>query len=66
MQITVNGQKHEFDMPLNLAALVEELKLNLKQVAIEHNREIVPRSRFDQVALNEGDQVEIVHFIGGG
>lgn len=65
MQIKVNGETHQV-MASNVAALAEELKLNPRQVAIERNREIVPRSRYGEVAINEGDEIEIVRFIGGG
>ena len=66
MQIKVNGEALEFDAPINVLALAEHLHLNPRQVAVERNREIVPRSRYSEVGLNEGDEIEIVHFIGGG
>jgi thiamine biosynthesis protein ThiS len=66
MQIKVNGENREFESPLNVLALAELLQLNPKQVAVERNCEIVPRSRYAEVALADGDQIEIVHFIGGG
>ena len=66
MNIKVNGQIRQFESPLSVALLAECLKLNPKQVAIERNREIVPRSTYAQVAVNEGDEIEIVAFIGGG
>ena len=66
MQIKVNGEAREFSAPMNVLALAELLKLNPKQVAIERNREIVPRSLYGDVALGDGDEIEIVQFIGGG
>lgn len=66
MNIKVNGQTREFPSPLSVALLAEQLKLNPRQVAIERNREIVPRSTYAQVDLNDGDEIEIVAFIGGG
>jgi sulfur carrier protein len=64
--IRVNGERREFDAPLNCAELVARLELAGKRVAIERNGEIVPRSRFpDQVILN-GDRLEIVVAVGGG
>jgi len=66
MQIKVNGETHAFDAPLTVAMLAEHLRLNPKQVAVERNLEIVQRSRYSEVMLNEGDAVEIVRFIGGG
>lgn len=66
MQIKVNGEALDFDAPLNVAMLAEHLQLNPKQVAVERNREIVPRSAYGEVELSPGDEIEIVHFIGGG
>lgn len=65
MQIKVNGEIREF-AATNVAGMVEELKLNIRQLAIERNREIVPRSTYGDVTLMDGDEIEIVHFIGGG
>ena len=47
-------------------ALAESLNLNPRQVAIERNRQIVPKSTYGEVTLNDGDEIEIVRFIGGG
>jgi thiamine biosynthesis protein ThiS len=66
MNIKVNGQIHQFESPLSVALLAEQLKLNPKQVAIERNRQIVPKSTYGEVALCDGDEIEIVAFIGGG
>jgi len=65
MKITLNGQNHE-TQATTIAALVAELSLNTRQVAIERNHEIVPRSSYDAVALCDGDVIEVVAFIGGG
>ena len=65
MNIKLNGKPFE-SAAATLLALTETLGLNPKQVAIEHNREIVPRSNYGQTALTPGDEIEIVHFIGGG
>ncbi len=66
MQIKVNGEMKTLQVPMNVAALVEQFGLNTKQVAIERNRQIVPRSRWNEEAVAEGDEIEIVKFIGGG
>lgn len=65
MNIQLNG-KNTPVQAANVAALVEELKLNPRQVAIERNREIVPRSAYAGTALSEGDVIEVVAFVGGG
>ena len=66
MQITLNGKPHNLEKPINILELSVVLRLEPTQVAIERNREIIPRSLYNDVFLNEGDEVEIVSFIGGG
>ncbi len=66
MRLSVNGEEREFDGPAALSCLVARLGLDCRKVAIERNLEIVPRSAYAATALAEGDQIEIVHFIGGG
>ncbi len=65
MQLLVNGQARELQAR-TVAAMVGELGLDTRKVAVERNLAIVPRSRFAETALDEGDRIEIVHFIGGG
>ena len=64
--INVNGERREFDAPLNCADLVARLELAGRRVAIERNGEIVPRSRFPEQMLLDGDRLEIVVAVGGG
>ena len=64
--ITLNGERREFEEPLNCAELVAKLALAGRRVAIERNGEIVPRSRYAQQPLGEGDRLEIVVAVGGG
>jgi len=64
--LTINGQSKSFPGPLNVARLIESLELGGKRIALERNGEIVPRSQFDQVALADGDALEIVVAVGGG
>ena len=66
MQIKVNGEARELKAPMSVAALVAELGLNNKQVAVERNLEIVPKSAHANTQIADGDRIEIVHFIGGG
>ncbi len=65
MQLLVNGEPRELSAG-TVAAMVGELGLDTRKVAVERNLAIVPRSRFAETALREGDRIEIVHFIGGG
>lgn len=64
--LCLNGEQRSFAGPMSLAGLVRALALDIRKVAIELNREIVPRSTYAAVQLNSGDSLEIVHFIGGG
>jgi sulfur carrier protein len=69
MKLQVNGEERDFGespAPFNLAALVETLGMKADRVAVELNRDIVPRDRWTETALSEGDRLEIVHFVGGG
>lgn len=65
MQVIINGEQTELASGTSVRELVEQLGIQGK-VAIEVNREIVPRSRFDSHDLKEGDRIEIVRAIGGG
>lgn len=66
MQISVNGEMRTFQGVADVAALVAELGLDVRKVAVERNLEIVPRSAYAATPLTDGDQIEIVTFIGGG
>jgi sulfur carrier protein len=65
MRLVVNGEARSVSAP-HIAALVASLGLDLRKVAVERNLQIVPRSLYAQTALLDGDQIEIVYFIGGG
>jgi sulfur carrier protein len=64
--ITVNGEQRRFDHPLNCAELIARLELAGKRIALERNGEIVPRSRFPEQMVMDGDKLEIVVAVGGG
>ena len=66
MQIYLNGEPRVVAGALNIAALLADLGLADKRVAVEVNREIVPRSRHGVHALQDQDRVEVVNAIGGG
>ena len=66
MQIQLNGENRELAETCTLEELVRELSLTPQRVAIELNRTVVRRDQWAQTILNEGDRVEIVHFVGGG
>tara|TARA_Y100000588_G_C14107852_1_gene861642 strand:- start:722 stop:955 length:234 start_codon:yes stop_codon:yes gene_type:complete len=66
MRIVLNGTEKNFLDQISVATLIRELGLDERKIAVERNREIVPKTEFGSVNLCEGDQIEIVHFIGGG
>lgn len=66
MQIIVNGQSREEAAGTTLAQLLASLKLEPRRVAVELNKQIVPRARYDQTTLAQDDQLEIVTLVGGG
>jgi thiamine biosynthesis protein ThiS len=65
ISVILNGEQRQVREG-SVADLVASLGLDVKKVAVERNRVIVPRSTFADVALAEGDALEIVHFVGGG
>ena len=66
LSVRINGEERCVPNGLSVATLIDELGLDAKRVAIERNFEIVPRSTFAEVEVEDGDQYEIVHFVGGG
>lgn len=66
MNIYLNGERREVPENLNLAALLEWLKLPADRVAVERNREIAPRSAWAATLVQPDDRLEVVHFVGGG
>ncbi len=66
MTITVNGEARQTACGLTVRQLLDELKIPVSRVAVEVNLEIVPKAAYDQHTLQDGDKLEIVHFVGGG
>jgi sulfur carrier protein len=74
MKLHINGEERDFNNPspdrpsasFTLIALVETLGMKADRVAVELNRDIVPRERWADTQLKDGDRLEIVHFVGGG
>ena len=67
MSITANGRAHELpDRPVTVADFIAGIGLAGKRIAIERNGEIVPRSRYGDITLADGDTLEIVGAVGGG
>lgn len=66
MQLTINGEPQEVPEGLTVRGLIEHLGLTQGPVAVEKNREVVPRADHEHTGLQPGDVIEIVHFVGGG
>jgi thiamine biosynthesis protein ThiS len=66
MKIFLNGDEVVFDTEISVSNLLEKYSLDARKIAIERNLQIVPRSSFAETFLNDGDRIEIIHFIGGG
>ncbi|MES2356402.1 MAG: sulfur carrier protein ThiS [Pseudomonadota bacterium] len=64
--VIVNGKPYQFDHPLTLAELLQQMTLAGKRIAVEKNGSIVPRSSFENATLSNGDRLEIVVAVGGG
>ena len=66
LSLTINGDSRRVPGPTTLAGLLEHLDLDARTVVVEHNRTIVRRPSLGATPIADGDQVEIVHFVGGG
>lgn len=66
MKIMLNGQEKSVKAPLTVSSLLQDMGLGDRRVAVEVNREIVPRSQHEEFQLQENDRVEVVFAIGGG
>lgn len=66
MKILLNGETRNVDDRLTVAALMADMDIPMRGVAVEVNLEVVPQNRFNAHRLDEGDRVEIVTFVGGG
>ena len=66
MKITINGEEKDVAQNITLSVLVAELDMKPKYIAVERNRELVPRGQHSQCVLQPGDELEIVTLVGGG
>jgi len=66
MQIIINGERRELSGPRSVRSLLEELGVDGRRVAVEVNGRIIKRAEFDETSINDGDRLEVVHFVGGG
>ena len=66
MTIKLNGDSHEIPRPMSVSALLETLAIDARRVAVEHNLAVVKKAAYDTSIVKDGDEVEIVNFVGGG
>lgn len=66
MTITLNGDSRELQGPLSVSALLLQLEIDARRVAVELNLAVVKKAAYDSSVINDGDEVEIVNFVGGG
>lgn len=66
MRITLNGDPHALDGPLTVATLLEQLGIDGRRVAVEKNLVVIKRDLYASTLIGEGDEIEIVNFVGGG
>ena len=64
--LTINGKPRDLPSEVLLPALLEQLSIDRRLVAVAHNGDVIPRDRYEQVCLRNGDTVEIVRMVGGG
>ncbi|MGE0158827.1 MAG: sulfur carrier protein ThiS [Gemmatimonadales bacterium] len=66
MRIRLNGKERDIGAGHTVRSLLRELELEPAMIVVELNRDILERDRYDDVAVREGDTLELVHFVGGG
>lgn len=66
MTIKLNGDPHDIPQPLSVTALLATLDIDPRRVAVEHNLAVVKKTAYDSAVISDGDEVEIVNFVGGG
>jgi len=66
LRIILNGDTHEVAGPLTVSELLARLEIDGRRVAVEHNLVVLKRAAFDVTMVRDGDEIEIVNFVGGG
>jgi thiamine biosynthesis protein ThiS len=66
LTIRLNGEPFELPGPVSISALLAELNIDPRIVAVEHNIVVIKRQQYESTMIGEGDEVEIVRFVGGG
>jgi thiazole synthase len=66
LRISLNGEAHELTSPVTIRALLDSVGIDSRKVAVERNLVVVRRAHYDTEVVNDGDEVEVVNFVGGG
>jgi len=66
LKISLNGEPFEVAGPLTVDRLLAQLEIDPRRVAVEHNVSVLKRTTYETTMINEGDEVEVVNFVGGG
>ena len=66
ISITLNGESYSLDGDPHLSSLIERLDMKPSRIAVELNRQIVPKAKYAETELRDGDQLEIINLVGGG
>lgn len=66
ISVFVNGEEKKVEKKINLSEFLSDLSLPTERIAVELNREVVRRGSWNDTMVDEGDRLEIVHFVGGG
>jgi thiamine biosynthesis protein ThiS len=64
--INLNGDRFEVASPVTIGQLLAQLEIDARRVAVEHNLVVLKRDAFERTTVREGDEIEIVNFVGGG
>jgi sulfur carrier protein len=64
--VTLNGERRELEPPVTVLALLDRLHIDPRVVAVEYNRTVVKRARYAETLIDDGAEIEIVSFVGGG
>ena len=66
VRILLNGESHDLPNPVTIRALLDSVGIDARKVAVERNLTVVRRAHYDTELVNDGDEVEVVNFVGGG
>jgi thiamine biosynthesis protein ThiS len=66
IKVLLNGERRELETAVTIVALLDHLKIDPRTVAVEHNRAVVKRARYAETMVDDGAEIEIVSFVGGG